>query len=96
MLTHLVLFKLKDRSPENIQHLAAILQSMDGQIPLLRYIEVGVNVVESARAYDIALVTRFDSLAALKEYQAHPYHVQNVMPHTHALAESVAAVDYES
>ena len=96
MLTHLVLFKLKDRSPENIQHLAAILQSMDGQIPLLRYIEVGVNVVESARAYDIALITRFDSLAALKEYQAHPYHVQNVMPHTRALAESVAAVDYES
>lgn len=96
MLTHVVLFKLKDRSPENVQRLAVILKSMDGQIPPLRHIEVGVNVVESARAYDIALITRFDSLTAMKEYQAHPFHVQNVMPHTHALTESVAAVDYEA
>ncbi len=69
---------------------------MEGQIPALRHIEIGVNMVESARAYDIALVTRFDSLAAMKEYQAHPYHVENIMPHTHAMAESVVAVDYES
>lgn len=96
MLNHLVFFRLKDRSPENVQRLRAILQSMDGQIPMLRYIEVGVNVVDSPRAYDLALVTRFDSLAAMKEYQAHPFHVEQVMPHTHALAESVVAVDYES
>ena len=96
MLTHIVLFKLKDRSPENIHQLSAILKSMEGQIPPLRQIEVGVNMVESARAYDVALITRFDSLAAMKDYQAHPYHVANVLPHVNALAESVAAVDYET
>lgn len=93
-LTHVVLFKLKDRSPENTQRAASMLRSLEGVVPTLRGIEVGVNVVESARAYDIALVTRFDSLADMEAYQIHPRH-QAVGASMRELSESIVAVDYE-
>jgi diamine N-acetyltransferase len=94
-LTHVVLFKLKERTPENITQTAELLRSMSGNVPTLRGIEVGTNVVESARAYDIALITRFDDLAGMKAYQAHPFH-QEILKHMHEAAEAAVAVDYES
>lgn len=95
MLTHIVLFKLHDSSVENVRATRDRIQQIDGHIPQLLSLEVGTNVVESARAYDIALVSRFDSLTAMQEYQVHPVHVAllaDVMPR---FAE-IASVDYES
>lgn len=93
-LTHVVLFKLRDRSPQEVQRLVQVLLGMEGQIPQLRAIEAGANVVESARAYDIALVTHFDSLADMEAYQVHPLH-QDVSAQLRAASEAVAAVDFE-
>lgn len=93
-LTHVVLFKLKDRSPEAVAKTAEVLRSMDGKIAPLQAIEVGVNVVPSARAYDIALITRFASLADMEIYQVHPIH-QGVLAHMREVMEAAVAVDYE-
>ncbi len=95
MFTHVVLFKLKNRSPEAIEETAGIMRSMEGQIPPLRGIEVGVDVVKSPRSYDLALITRFDSLADMRAYQAHPYHQNVVLKHVNEVTESVVAVDFE-
>ena len=92
-LTHVVLFTLKDRSPDNVQRAAAVLRSLEGTISVLRHIEVGVNVVPSARAFDIALITRFDSLADMEAYQIHPRH-QEVLAFMREQTDSAAAVDY--
>lgn len=94
-LTHVVLFKLKDRSPEAVEKTAHVLRSMAGKIAPLQGIEVGVNVVPSPRAYDIALITRFASLADMELYQVHPIH-QDVLAHMRAVMESAAAVDFET
>lgn len=94
-LTHIVLFKLKDRSPESINSTVAMLRGLEGNVPSLRHIEVGHNVVESSRAYDIALITRFDDLAGMQAYQAHPYH-QETLAYMHTVAETAVAVDFES
>ncbi len=94
MLTHIVLFKLKDRSSANVARAAEVLRALQGTVPNLRALEVGVNVVESDRAYDIALLTRFDSLAAMQEYQVHPNHVK-VVEYLRGVTESSVAVDYE-
>ena len=94
MLTHVVLFKLKDRSPENIAATRDRIALIDGQIPQLRSLEVGVNVVVSDRAYDIALVETFDSVEDMKAYQVHPVHLEllkDVVPRF----ETSASVDYE-
>lgn len=93
-LTHVVLFKLMDRSPENVAKTAEVMRGMDGKISELRAIEVGINVVASPRAYDLALITRFDSLADMRAYQAHPIH-QGVLAHINTVMESAAAVDFE-
>lgn len=93
-LTHIVLFKLKDRSRANAARAAALLGSLEGVVPTLQSIEVGINVVSAARAYDIALFTRFASLADMEAYQFHPRH-QEVSATMRELSESIVAVDYE-
>ncbi len=95
MLTHIVFFKLNERTPENAQKLREALLSLAGHIPQIRHMEVGVNVVPSERAYDVALFQRFDSLHDLHEYQAHPNH-QDVLKYIHAVTTSRVSVDYES
>lgn len=95
MLTHVVLFKLHDRSPENIQKFREVLLGIRDVIPQIKHIEVGANVVESARAYDVVLFQRFDSLSTMQEYQQHPAH-QAIAPYLRDSSASTVAVDYES
>jgi len=96
MITHIVLFKLKDKSPGSIRTAQEKLLSMNGKVDLLRHLEVGLDAVHSARSYDIALFTKFDSLADLQAYQIHPYHGGEVAPYMRDVSEAVAVVDYES
>ncbi len=95
MITHIVLFKLKDRTPRNVEKARDALLSMKGKIPQLRHFEVGTDVLHSERSYDLALVTRFDSLEGLQDYQANPLHVE-VSKYITSVRESAVAVDYES
>lgn len=67
---------------------------MEGRVPSLRHIEAGVDVVRSARSYDVALVTRFDDLAGMEEYQVHPVH-QEIAAFIREHATGIVAVDYE-
>lgn len=96
MITHIVFFKLTNPTAENISVTKAKLLSMDGKIDLLRHLEVGEDIIRSERSYDLALVTKFDSLDALQAYQVHPYHAGEVVPHMKSVCSSVVAVDYES
>lgn len=95
MITHIVLFKLSAPSPENIAETCDKLLSMQGKIEQLRHLEAGADVIRSERSYDIALVTRFDSLDDLQAYQVHPYHAGEVVPHMKRVCSSIVAVDYE-
>lgn len=95
MVTHIVLFKLSDPTTENLSVTRDKLLSMRGKIDQLRHLEAGVDVIRSERSYDIALVTKFDSLQALQEYQVHPYHAGEVVPHMKSVCSSIVAVDYE-
>lgn len=95
MITHIVLFKLTDPTVENLTATKNKLLSMEGNITLLRHLEVGVDVIRSERSYDIALTTRFDSLEDLQAYQIHPYHAGEVIPHMKSVCSSIVAVDYE-
>lgn len=96
MITHIVFFKLADHRPDNIAGTRNKLSSMNGRIPGIRHFEVGVDVVRSERSYDLALLTRFDSLADLKAYQEHPLHAGEIVPHLKSVCSSIIAVDYES
>ncbi len=93
MITHIVLFKFKDRS--NVEKSRDVLLGMRGKIPLLRHLEVGMDVLHSERSYDIVLITRFDSMDDLKAYQVHPIHLE-VAKYINSVKEASIAVDYES
>ncbi len=95
MFTHVVLFKLNDRTLENARQLQAKLLSMTGKIPQIKHMEAGVNVVSSDRAYDVALFQRFDSLADMQAYQQHPAHLE-VLAYIKSVIAGSVAVDYES
>ncbi len=94
MITHVVVIKLKDRTPENIEKARAALAGLSGKIPVLRHFEVGADVLHGERSYDLALVARFDSLADLQAYQEHPVH-QEVVKYMLTVRESIVSVDYE-
>lgn len=96
MVTHIVLFKLANPTTENITSVRDKLLSMDGKILQLRHLEAGIDVIRSERSYDVALVTKFDSLEDLQAYQIHPYHAGEVIPLMKSVCSSIAAVDYES
>jgi hypothetical protein len=96
MLTHVVFFKLKDRSPEAVEATAKVLRNMEGKIEVLRHIEVGLDVLHSERSYDIALITKFDSLEDLPTYVNHPVHVEVINHMKQVLDGTSICVDFNS
>lgn len=96
MITHIVIFKLANTTTENIKSVRDKLLSMDGKILQLRHLEAGIDVVRSERSYDVALITKFDSLEDLQSYQIHPYHTGEVIPLMKSLCSSIVTVDYVS
>ena len=95
MIKHIVCFKLADNSAENCEKARQVLLSMEGNVPLLRGIEVGVDFLHSNRSYDVILQVTLDDAAALEAYQNDPYHVSVVKKHMHAVAAAIIAVDYQ-
>jgi hypothetical protein len=95
MITHIVLFKLADPDAATLAALQDRLRGMAGRIPVLRHLEVGMDIIRSDRSYDIALVARFDSLDDLQAYQVHPCHADEVLPLVKSVCSSIIAVDYE-
>lgn len=95
MITHIVLFKLKDKSTENLENTRNILMGMENKIPQLKHIEVGIDITNSDRSYDIGLLTKFDSTQDLKTYQINPLHLE-VAEYIFSIGESLAVLDYES
>ncbi len=61
MITHIALFKLVHTNPETVEEARKVLAGLAGKIPQLRHFEVGANIFESYRSYDLALMARFDS-----------------------------------
>lgn len=95
MITHIVLFRLKDRGRENIERAGDMLLTLKEAVPVVCSLEVGIDALRTERSYDIALTVRFDSWADLDVYQKHPAHVL-VAGHIRDIRDAIAVVDYES
>ncbi len=95
MINHIVCFKLKDNSPQSCEKAAEIFRSMEGKVPMLKSIQVGIDFLHSPRSYDIILETTFETKDALSDYQNDPYHCEVVKKYIHSVQETSIAVDYE-
>ena len=94
MIKHVVCFKLSDKQAQ-AQKAKEVLLSMQGNVPMLRGIEVGVDQLESARSYDVMLTVLLDDMQALCDYQNDAYHVGVVKKYMHSVTVSSVAMDYE-
>ena len=100
MLKHIVLFKLKPAAEsaskeENAKKIKRDLEALKGVIPQIRHIEVGINVILSDAAYDIAIYSEFANEADLSTYAKHPEHVK-VAEFVGKVKESRVVVDYKT
>ncbi len=95
MITHIALFKLIHSNAETVAEAKQVLAGLEGKVPCLRHLEVGVNIISSYRSYDLALIAKFDSLEDLQTYQNHPAHLE-VVKYLQGVRQSVVTVDYES
>ena len=94
MVKHIVMFKLSNKNPENMERAINALQSLEGNIEALKSIEVGTDFLESDRSYDIVLTAEFKSREELQKYGEHENHLP-VVKIMRSLCSSSAVVDYE-
>ncbi len=93
MIKHVVCFKLKEG--ESKEKAKEILLSMQGNVPMLKGIEVGTDLLGSARSFDVYLSVILDDMKALEDYQVDAYHCDVVKKHMHAVTEKSVAIDFE-
>lgn len=94
MFTHIVLFKLKEPTKENLEFLKKTFLSMSGNINELKELEVGIDVIRSDRSYDIAIVTRFDNKENYLAYDVNEFHVEKVKKVIGSYIEVSKTIDF--
>lgn len=94
MIKHIVMFKLKEKTPDNLKALASALNGMKGQIETLSFLEVGEDFKGSDRSFDLVLITHFENRQGLETYAKHNIH-QPVTQLAGSLCSQTVVVDYE-
>jgi len=92
MVTHIVLFRFEEAA--DAAEARRQLLELAGQIPGMTKLEVGLDFTRSARSFELGLITRHESRAALEAYQVHPEHVR-VATFIRSKIAGSAAVDFE-
>jgi stress responsive alpha/beta barrel protein len=100
MIKHIVMWKLKASAEgasreQNARIMKTELEALKKRIPLIRHIEVGINMMSSEAAYDVALYSEFANEKDLDSYQKHPDHIR-IADFVAKVRESRAVVDYKT
>jgi len=99
MVKHIVFWRLKEMpAPQREQALREIkagFEALQGVIPGLLRIEVGIDFLRSAESSDFSLYCELESRAALDVYQAHPAH-QAMVPLVRDVRIERRVVDYDA
>lgn len=77
MITHIVLFKLKDgfdRTTPSVVEAESLARAVGDRVPELASWHVGWNAVDRDIAYDFAAIGILSDLAALDRYQENAFH----------------------
>lgn len=93
MIRHIVVWKFRAGEEENMKKFLAGLQSLDGVIPEIKAMQIGVNCKEGNN-FDACLIADFDDLGALERYKKDPRHVA-VSQLCKSIREARGAVDFE-
>ncbi len=82
MVKHVVFFKIREEFTDSkdfaCQDIIDVLKELPDKIDIIRGYELGINFAEKETAYDLCLISVFDSEEDLDKYRVHPEHVAAV------------------
>ena len=94
MLRHFVFIKYRQgTSDAHIDEFLRRTRALPEIIPVVRDLDVGRDVLNSPRSWDVMLVMRFHSVEELRQYQVHPAH-QALMAFNDPQVADVGSVDF--
>ena len=93
MIRHVIMWKFKEEEHEAMQQFLAGLQALNGVIPEIKRMEIGVNCKEGNN-FDACLIADFEDFDALERYKKDPRHVA-VSQLCKSIRESRGAVDFD-
>ena len=99
MIKHVIFLKFFEiadgnNKAQNLLHASEMLNNLKEEIPVVRTLSVGINQIESARAFDMCLIVEFDDWKSLDEYSNHPAHLKAV-EYMNKVREISHSCDYE-
>ncbi len=100
MIVHIVMWRLQDHAQGNSKAVNAQtakekLEALNGVIPGLVKLEVGIDFSQSEFSGDLVLYSELESREALAAYQQHPAHVE-AGRFVKAICSERQVVDYET
>ena len=93
MIRHVIMWKFRAGEEAKMHQFLDGLQALDGVIPEIRKLEIGLNCKEGNN-YDACLIADFDDFDALERYKKDPRHVA-VSTLCKSIREARGAVDFE-
>ena len=95
MIRHVAVFRfVPEFTTDQREHWMSLLRALPAQIPSLRHMSVGADVLGAEFSYELAIVADFDDLAGLDSYNRHPAHAE-VLRISAPVKISLATVDFE-
>jgi hypothetical protein len=76
-----------------IERLKAAIDALEQEVPQVKYLQTGINFNTRPKAFDLVLISDFESEADLDIYRDHPQH-QKVMDIIREAVEQVHVVDF--
>jgi quinol monooxygenase YgiN len=98
MIKHLVMWRLREDAGDkaaNALRLKKLLEGLNGRIPGLLKLEVGIDFSREGESSDVVLYSEFESRQALDAYQVHPAHAE-VVPFVKSVRAERRVVDYQA
>lgn len=92
------MFKIKEASPEEksnmILKLKKAIDALAFTVPQVKYMQTGININKKPQAFDLLLLSDFESEEALEIYREHPEH-KKVIEIIKDCVDKVNVVDYK-
>ncbi|MGC9341693.1 MAG: Dabb family protein [Bacteroidales bacterium] len=96
MIKHIVFFRFPGIEDEStfLPEFKERIEELRNKIPEIAHIEAGLNFSDRETAFDIALVSEFNSREDLDTYRTHPDHLK-LIDFLNQHERELAVVDYE-
>jgi hypothetical protein len=99
MITHVVMWTFQPSAEgadkaANLRKAKALLEELPQHIPQIKELQLGINIIPSAQAYDLVLIGEFADQHDLQTYIDHPEH-QRVVKFLRSVHAGRVVVDFE-